>query len=274
MNIARTSLALVGGLLSAIVPIGCDSEPETTARLSFSLTWPGDASLLACFAISILDADAESTFEAGDHAAVYATLHEALASGAVCVRDTASLIGPCTAGPSKARASLVGFYEDGPLVQRRFLSPCDGSCDLSFDCVSGEETSVDFTFTPERHPQGFFDIGVMGPGVEGGAGVCYTLRVVNGVGVHFYSWGPICSTDYGDGPGGDITIILACDAETAENTLTVWVHPPEGVAGFDNPCPAPDSGAVETWVGGCSKTVRCNKNEDTPVLFDFESEAR
>jgi hypothetical protein len=134
--------------------------------------------------------------------------------------------------------------------------------------------TLELTLLPEAH-QGFIDLAVTSPEGQFAAGLCYTLRLVNGVGVQVFSpSGPICSTDYGDGTGGDITYTMPCDTETAENTLTLWLHPPEGVVNFDNPCPALDSGTVETWADGCSKTVPCTKNEDTPVSFDFESEAR
>jgi hypothetical protein len=94
---------------------------------------------------------------------------------------------------------------------------------------------VDFAFrVMSVAQQGFFDVSVNATAPDGVDGLCYTTRLLNGEGSLVSARGPICSTQLGNGPGGDITFVLQCDASTPENNVTLWGHSPEGAAGLDN----------------------------------------
>ena len=129
------------------------------------------------------------------------------------------------------------------------------------------------------------------PGVSD---VCYDLRVTNGpdgTGDTVWSRGTpglnggtpdsraICSTDFGNGVGGDVTYIGPCDADgtlgvsgtsARMNSVTLWVDglyddsgayiDPTGPEGWRNPCDTPS---------GCTLDVLCEENVDAQVEFNL-----
>jgi hypothetical protein len=87
--------------------------------------------------------------------------------------------------------------------------------------------------------------------------------------------GALCSSNFGNGPGGDITFVGACVATPFDsgqtyrtNSVTLWLDglyddaqsyiPPTGAQGWRNPCP-----------DGCTLTAQCRENSDTLVEFNL-----
>jgi len=79
----------------------------------------------------------------------------------------------------------------------------------------------------------------------------------------------LCSTQFGNGPGGDWSYVAFCDAQdnAKDHTVTVWldrltvtgeVAPLVAGVDFQDPCPT-----------GCALNVQCVENADTPVSFNF-----
>jgi len=78
----------------------------------------------------------------------------------------------------------------------------------------------------------------------------------------------VCSSRYGDGPGGAWSFVAPCDAteDHADTTVTVWLdglHLEGGVEAtggvdYHDPCPT-----------GCARTVTCQANADVGVTFDL-----
>jgi len=130
--------------------------------------------------------------------------------------------------------------------------------------------------------------GLAGPGLEvrvaplGLSGIdfaCYDLRIANGDGETLIALGDpasnllstppdattLCSDRFGDGAGGAIVYVSACDARHPQHTVTLWVdglyqQTADGLvaAPYQDPCP-----------DGCSVTATCQANEDTPVAFNL-----
>ncbi len=132
--------------------------------------------------------------------------------------------------------------------------------------------------------------------LPGTSRVCYDLRVTNapeGGGDVVWSAGEpglngglgdddaLCSDRYGNGDGGEIAYVGACDAsgqedpETPEgertNSVTLWLDglyddgntyldPSAPGVGWQNPCAAPT---------GCTLEVLCSENADAQVAFDL-----
>jgi hypothetical protein len=113
--------------------------------------------------------------------------------------------------------------------------------------------------------------------------VCYDLKVTNaadGAGSTVWRRGSpglapggdsdsICSTTYGNGPGGAITFVGACDASVeTQNSVTLWVDglydsagafiAPTGPDGWQDPCST-----------GCTLNATCLENQDTRVEFNL-----
>ncbi len=131
--------------------------------------------------------------------------------------------------------------------------------------------------------QGFFDIAVDIVPPADVEDLCFALRVVNELGQDIGSEPRLCSSEYGNGRGGDMAFVHVCDATTATNTVTLWVHEPADTlpsdpgqpARWNNPCPAPALGGDPfEWSGGCVRAAPCSENVDTLVHFDFESSPR
>ncbi|MBL8786571.1 MAG: hypothetical protein JNJ59_16830 [Deltaproteobacteria bacterium] len=130
-----------------------------------------------------------------------------------------------------------------------------------------------------------------GPGVEIAvkpltlAGIdyaCYDLEVRNDLGQVVWSKGTsaaeggapaVCSNDFGNLGGGDISYVGPCDASdntttdtgTAKNTIILRVdglYDSEGadIGQYENPCPWPD---------GCKLDFECVENADVPVVFNL-----
>jgi hypothetical protein len=75
----------------------------------------------------------------------------------------------------------------------------------------------------------------------------------------------LCSTRFGNGPGGDISYVAPCDSQLPNHTITLWVDgiytgTPENPSPVDyqDPCPA-----------GCELPATCIENADTPVTFNL-----
>ncbi len=85
----------------------------------------------------------------------------------------------------------------------------------------------------------------------------------------------LCSSNFGNGTGGDITFIGACVASPVDagqtgrtNSVTLWVDSlydasntyisPTGADGWQDPCP-----------DGCTLTAMCRENADTLVEFNL-----
>ena len=131
--------------------------------------------------------------------------------------------------------------------------------------------------------QGFFDIAVDAAPPADVEDLCFAMRVVNELGEGIWSEARVCSSEHGNGRGGDVTFVHVCDATTATNTITLWVHEPANTlpgdpgqpARWNNPCPAPTIGGDPfDWSGGCVRAAPCSENMDTLVRFDFESSPR
>lgn len=264
-------------LVLAPLLFGCDSDTATTT-VSLDLRAHMVEGDKVCFALRVTNQVGATLFDLGDHTSSPATLEAAEASGATCI-ETASVVKTrCSPGPSTATAWVVGFFSAGLRTDDTYVDPCgaDG-CELAFECIEGEDTAAVFDFSIVRDAnQGFFDIAVFGKTAPAGAtGVCYSVRVSNGQGVTVLRYQNLCSTDYGNGTGADISYISPCDAEHANNTVAIWVHPPEGAtAPYNTPCPAPTSGSIDDWTGGCVRNATCLEDQDTVVEFDLETEAR
>jgi len=124
-----------------------------------------------------------------------------------------------------------------------------------------------------------------GPGIEvkvapltlpGIARACYDVLVQNGLGETVWARGvfgqqwpedttTLCSTQFGNGAGGDISYVGPCDADQPSHTVTLSVDGLYDVSGNDigeyvNPCP-PNT--------PCTLPVLCAENADTPVTFNF-----
>ncbi len=122
-----------------------------------------------------------------------------------------------------------------------------------------------------------FDITVYNaPGGSAGGGDIVWSTGTPGLGGGATS-GAICSRNYGNGAGGDITYIGPCDAQGTNgsrmNSVTLWVDgiydtsttpaliAPDSDNGWRNPC------GVDN--GGCTLDVLCSENEDTLVAFNL-----
>lgn len=148
-------------------------------------------------------------------------------------------------------------------------------------CDSGPQAPPrEVTITPEQNitimrdaEQGFIDLVVPRPSSAGSAELCYSLRLDNADQVVYALATPICTSVFGNGEG-TLQYILACDASTAENTLSLWIHPPEGQSDFVNPCPAPSEGKPDTWTGGCVERIACLENQDTFFQFSIDAHSR
>lgn len=156
---------------------------------------------------------------------------------------------------------------------------------LLLACDSGVQSpSRDVTITPEQNitimrdaEQGFIDLVVARPSSAGSAELCYSLRLDNADQLVYALATPICTSVFGD-EAGTLHYVLACDASTTENTLSLWIHPPSGSAAgptdFVNPCPAPSEGKPDTWTGGCVERVACLENQDTFFQFSIDAHSR
>lgn len=122
-----------------------------------------------------------------------------------------------------------------------------------------------------RANRGFFDLGIEIAPPDGASELCYALRVRNEVGEVVDANEQVCSGGFGNDAGGDISYVVTCDADSPVNTVTVWIHAPEGASTWDNPCPAPRGAEspVDTWSGGCERRMTCLENEDVAVDFSF-----
>lgn len=147
-----------------------------------------------------------------------------------------------------------------------------------------QSPSPEVTITPEQHvtimrdaEQGFIDLVVARPSSAGPAELCYSLRLDNADQLVYALATPICTSVFGNSEG-TLQYILACDASTAENILSLWIHPPagsaEGQSDFVNPCPAPAEGTPDKWTGGCVERVACLENQDTLFQFSIDAHSR
>ena len=105
---------------------------------------------------------------------------------------------------------------------------------------------------------------------------CYDLAVENGLGQPVWSRGnpalafpgdtaTLCSTAFGNGPGGDITYIGPCDASQPNHEVALVLDGLYATGGaaltdFENPCPSDDP---------CLLPAVCQPNGDTPVNFNL-----
>lgn len=274
----RASTHMATSCVGVMLLVACDtdtSSKQPTATLSLMSGVASSDSL--CFAVQVRDGAGRVVFERSVPGAKPATLDEALAGGAVCGGADVQVDARCEPGPSEARAWIVGFYADGSRLEETYQEPCgEAGCAKTFECLEVDNPVVEFDLTlmpVSKH--GFFDVSVRGADApEGAQGICYALRVTNGEEVEVLSMRSLCSRDYGNGRGGDITYLVPCDAEHPDSTVSIWVHAPEGAnAPYETPCPAPASGEIGTWSNGCSQIVTCRKNEDVLVEFDFEAAA-
>lgn len=273
----RASTHMATSFVGVMLFVACDTSSKPPSA-TLSLMSGGTSTDSLCFAVQVRDEAGRVVFERGEPGATPATLDEALAGGAVCGTGEVEVDARCELGPSEARAWIVGFYAGGSRLEGTYHDPCgEAGCAKTFECLEVDNPVVEFDMTLMRvSQQGFFDVSVLSADApEGAQGICYALRVTNGERVEVLSVRSLCSHDYGNGRGGDITYVVPCDAASPENEVTVWVHPLDGAtASSESPCPAPASGELETWTGGCSKTYTCVENQDVTVHFDFESRSR
>ncbi len=103
--------------------------------------------------------------------------------------------------------------------------------------------------------------------------VCYGVAVKNGLGLPVWSRGAatsnsLCSSNFGNGAGGDISYVGPCDADepghtvflTVETLYDTFANPLVEGTDWINPCPVGDP---------CDLSVTCNENADTPVTFNL-----
>ena len=104
--------------------------------------------------------------------------------------------------------------------------------------------------------------------------VCYQLEVFNDDDETVWSNDDVCSSQYGNAGGGDVTYIGPCDAQVNDNYVTLVLDTVEdvnndilndqesGVADpdFVNPCPASSP---------CELTFECIENADVLVAFNL-----
>lgn len=135
------------------------------------------------------------------------------------------------------------------------------------------------------HPSGL-SIEVAPLALEGIAFACYDLQVtgpsgpVVKLGTPGVPWTDgdrsICSSQFGNGPSGDIAYIAPCDADdgdddapaVADNQVTLWI---------DGLYQGPTNRELATDIGdwrdpcpnGCTMTVPCRENTDSRVTFDI-----
>jgi len=125
--------------------------------------------------------------------------------------------------------------------------------------------------------------------------VCYGIHIANADGDTVVFLQNICSSDYGNGAGGDIAYVAPCDASgTGSSTVTLWleeivVDPGTGPEAEDedsyiNPCGLADlsldtdnTAGADFPVGDlnydapftCTRTVTCLPNADVQVAFNL-----
>ncbi len=133
-----------------------------------------------------------------------------------------------------------------------------------------------------------FEVSVAPLSLPGVSRICYDIRVRNGTSlsaeVVWQKGNPLvaspadtdtlCSSNFGNGSGGDITFVGTCDATKLSpldygrtNAVTLWVDSLHGASGpisetggdgWQNPCP-----------NGCTLEALCQENADTPVNFNL-----
>jgi len=96
---------------------------------------------------------------------------------------------------------------------------------------------------------------------------CYGINVNNGTGDLVWSRTKVCSGQFGNGAGGDISYVGPCDADSPAHTVTLFIENlrddaglPLAVEDWQNPCESPT---------GCTQSVACVENADTPVTFNI-----
>ncbi len=142
--------------------------------------------------------------------------------------------------------------------------------------------------TADVRPTDAFEIATAPLTLPGVGFVCYDFRVANGQGqtvvergvpgLPFHApfaaltdVGAVCSGQFGNGTGGDISYVAPCDAQPLPagneiNRVTLWVDglytgtqaAPTGTLEYLDPCP-----------GGCTVAGLCQENADTPITFNL-----
>lgn len=277
--------ALLGGLVAGCLDASSAPE-ETPSTVRIRVPQLNSLGGLGCFSVTGVSTD-DVTWLTQGTTDPKETRASAMAAGDFCETTTqhAQLVTACPPGQGHELAlTLTGLFDaDGAAVETAFQSPCteESPCTLSFDCVEGVETTVDFNLVimPNSN-QGFFDISAALPEEHRFGETCFVFRVVKGeAGGELVSASDIvCSSEYGGGSGAT-TYIMPCNADAPENTLTVWLERAvfrSGVAdpSFVNPCPVPADAAtspVEAWTGGCNVKAACLENQDTPIKYELDA---
>ncbi len=261
-------------------------EPATL-RIDVETT-TADIVRTICFSVVVSpDEPAAAPSIHGDPSRLFDTVAEAEQAGAICGErldpDTdltlvASLTVPCEVGDGTVVVSPAGaFYEDGlRLDEADVQSDTYPRGSLSFTCAALTETPVSFDFLlMVQARQGFFDIGVNGAPPAGAETVCYAVRVLNGEGLVVWANPALCSNEYGDHDGGNVTYVGPCDSRAPEHVVTVWTtaaYGPDGELLPDAPGPCNDGrleGDASTWTGGCATEATCLEYDDVSVDFDL-----
>lgn len=99
---------------------------------------------------------------------------------------------------------------------------------------------------------------------------CYSVEVWNGQGGAGTEEAPnelvwarqLCSLQYGNGPGGDLSYVGPCDAQAGLHTVTLTLDRLDGapLGSWLNPCPAEAPCVIE---------APCVENSDVPVTFNL-----
>jgi hypothetical protein len=130
---------------------------------------------------------------------------------------------------------------------------------------------------PERVPSGpGLEVKVAPLNLPGIGFGCYDVEVRNGLGQPVWSRGDtaisfptdtttLCSTRFGNGPGGDISYVGPCDFDEPDHEVLLVVDGLYDAGGnaltdYQNPCPADLP---------CVLDVACAENADTPVTFNL-----
>ncbi len=143
---------------------------------------------------------------------------------------------------------------------------------------------------PSSLPGPQFEVSVAPLTLPGVGRICYDLRVTDGatkndpviwskgtpgLNLGASDAGALCSSNFGNGAGGDLTFVGACVSSPVDagqdyrtNSVTLWIDgvydsanayvSPTGPNGWQNPC-----------TDGCTLAVPCRENSDTVVEFNL-----
>lgn len=267
--------ALFGGCVA--LAAGCGDGEERAAMMTMPALGQAGELFDFCYAYAIHDDAGGLVLSEGDPDALPTTLAEARSGGALCGATAQARSFGCR---PNARYTLS---VTGGLVAAPDLSigeTCEDGCEVDFVCKDGETIAFDLPEVTIMRPsnQGFIELDASFTTPALTTDVCIWLRVDSAKGlITTFNDEVHCASEYGaiGNDAASIRLVVPCDAdEPADNDVTVWIDDlafgADAQRTWDNPCPTPADGAVDTWTGGCRQTVRCAENADTGVDMSFD----